>query len=245
MQTMTHFVKHIPCTSCGSSDARALYADGGEFCFSCCAYKPAHGTVPWAVKEVEPVEVTLALPDDANYNFPPKCIEWFQQYDVNVEEIIKYGILWSEKKQQLLFSFNKISDPHTLGCIQARSFANHITRKYINQGKVDDVLPIFYAKEPSNPIVLVEDAISALKVARVYDAMPLLGSHIPYHKVLALKNSGHREVVVWLDHDKYTTAMEICEKFQLVGVKTRVICTDLDPKCYTTTTIRRHIESYK
>jgi twinkle protein len=29
------FVRHIPCPSCGSSDANALYTDGHEHCFSC------------------------------------------------------------------------------------------------------------------------------------------------------------------------------------------------------------------
>jgi twinkle protein len=32
------FVKHIPCESCGSSDACALFDDGHMFCFSCRQY---------------------------------------------------------------------------------------------------------------------------------------------------------------------------------------------------------------
>lgn len=32
------FVAHVPCDSCGSSDARATYSDESEFCFSCLDY---------------------------------------------------------------------------------------------------------------------------------------------------------------------------------------------------------------
>lgn len=40
------FVKHIPCETCGSSDANSLFSDGHQFCFACppeTAYKHADG----------------------------------------------------------------------------------------------------------------------------------------------------------------------------------------------------------
>ena len=37
----TEFVRHMPCTQCGSSDANSLYSDGSTFCFRCHAY--SHG----------------------------------------------------------------------------------------------------------------------------------------------------------------------------------------------------------
>ena len=39
---MSKLIKHIPCLSCGSSDARALYDDGHEWCFSCNGFTPSH-----------------------------------------------------------------------------------------------------------------------------------------------------------------------------------------------------------
>jgi twinkle protein len=36
---LAEFIKHKDCPDCGSSDARAVYSDGGEHCFSCKAYK--------------------------------------------------------------------------------------------------------------------------------------------------------------------------------------------------------------
>lgn len=35
----THFLKHVPCEACGSSDANSLYSDGHTYCFSCHTYR--------------------------------------------------------------------------------------------------------------------------------------------------------------------------------------------------------------
>ena len=40
---MAEFVRHSPCEDCGSSDARAIYSDGSEHCFSCKGYTRATG----------------------------------------------------------------------------------------------------------------------------------------------------------------------------------------------------------
>ena len=41
----SEFVRHEPCTSCGSSDANSLYSDGHSFCFSCNTWTPGEGEV--------------------------------------------------------------------------------------------------------------------------------------------------------------------------------------------------------
>lgn len=40
---MSKFLRHIPCQNCGSRDNRALYADGGEYCFGCKDFKNGSG----------------------------------------------------------------------------------------------------------------------------------------------------------------------------------------------------------
>ena len=37
------FVRHEPCSKCGSSDANSLYSNGSYFCYSCRTYTPAEG----------------------------------------------------------------------------------------------------------------------------------------------------------------------------------------------------------
>lgn len=50
----SEFVKHIPCPSCGSSDANSLYTDGHEWCFSCGYRKPPEGVFTKAKANVNP-----------------------------------------------------------------------------------------------------------------------------------------------------------------------------------------------
>lgn len=40
---MAEFIKHTSCDKCGSSDARAVYEDGGAYCFSCNEYSGKKG----------------------------------------------------------------------------------------------------------------------------------------------------------------------------------------------------------
>lgn len=39
----SEFIEHLPCPSCGSSDANALYSDGHKHCFSCGHYEAGEG----------------------------------------------------------------------------------------------------------------------------------------------------------------------------------------------------------
>lgn len=43
-QTKSKFLRHEACSSCGSSDARAIYEDGSEYCFSCKDFKKSDET---------------------------------------------------------------------------------------------------------------------------------------------------------------------------------------------------------
>lgn len=45
------FIKHIPCETCGSSDANSLYTDGHTFCFACDTRTAASGEVK-TVKQI-------------------------------------------------------------------------------------------------------------------------------------------------------------------------------------------------
>jgi len=46
MSDESEFLEHIPCESCGSSDANSLYSDGHQYCFACEAYVPAGEEAP-------------------------------------------------------------------------------------------------------------------------------------------------------------------------------------------------------
>jgi len=229
------------CQYCGSSDAYTCYEDGGAHCFSCGHHK--HGSKFGQVRDKKDSLNTtfFVLPSDANYEYSPECLEWVQQYGLSAADLIKHRVLWSEMRQQLLFVYKDVYK-QDIGCIQARNFRPSRT-KYTNTGDVSNVLPIYYYTKPSEAsrIVLVEDAISAIKVSKDIwvDAMPLLGSYLPLNKISLLGKRGYSKATVWLDHDKYKEALAIAEKLRFVGLVVDVVKTDLDPKCYTTDQIAR------
>ena len=78
-------------------------------------------------------------------------------------------------------------------------------------------------------LVIVEDSISSIKVGRVTCAIPLFGSSVSKEKLVRMV-APFEEIVVWLDSDKLNAARQIADRAKLLGKKTRVIYTELDPK---------------
>ena len=81
--------------------------------------------------------------------------------------------------------------------------------------------------------MVVEDAVSAARIARQSDAMPCLGSYLPPNKMRALRLLGYDNLTMWLDEDKLKESRSIADKAKWLGFKTRVVYTPLDPKEYT------------
>lgn len=50
-QNESHFMYHVPCENCGSSDANSMYSDGHQYCFSCQHY--IHPELEVSVKRKE------------------------------------------------------------------------------------------------------------------------------------------------------------------------------------------------
>ena len=89
---------------------------------------------------------------------------------------------------------------------------------------------------------MVEDCISAIKCSRICDAMPVLGSHVGNSKLASLSQQ-YGTLIFWLDSDKYKEAQNAAERANLLGVKTKVIYTDLDPKEYDNVAIQERLDT--
>jgi twinkle protein len=50
---------HLPCSDCGSSDAKCIYADGSTFCFSCKTYHKGGGKVTLPAKDPRKPKETI------------------------------------------------------------------------------------------------------------------------------------------------------------------------------------------
>jgi hypothetical protein len=232
------FVKHEACPRCGSKDNLGRYSDGSAWCFGC-HYREKADRIPVIdEKYLEKEHQSITLSDDLCNDFPEHVVGWLAKYHVPVEEAIKHGWKYSPKWDQLVFTFADADG--NVACSQARNFRQGAKTKYFNQGSPADVLPIFHCGRAvgmgasnSRALVVVEDAVSAARISRQCDAMPCLGSYLPVRKLTALKLLNYESITVWLDSDKLKEAMEIADKAKWIGLSSKVVHTELDPKEYT------------
>lgn len=158
---------------------------------------------------------------------PRKAMEWLLSYGISQEEIDKYGIEWNVKEEMLVLL-------QTARYWQARTF-NSRRPKYMSAGSKP--LTIY---GQGDTIVIVEDIISAIKIARLHDeycACPVLGSSLSYDMENQIVES-FKKTAVWLDRDKAKNALRISRKLKQRGLESRVIVTDEDPKEYSKGEIR-------
>lgn len=233
---MATFVRHEPCPRCGSRDNLARYSDGSGWCFGCHYVISSSGESSVAV-DVPSVD-DIKLPLDCSTSFPEHVVNWLRKYDVTIEEALKHGWKYSKHWDQLIFPFYGENESQ-LTLWQGRNFgggqeSGPKRRKYYNQGRPADILPIFRAPQQENKcrsLVVVEDVLSAVRIARQSDAMPCLGSYLPAKKLMRLR-AFYETIVIWLDADKIKEAREIADMAKWIGFRTKVVYTDLDPKEY-------------
>ncbi len=208
----------------------AYYNDGHAWCFGCHLRIDTGNRSSGTIVQQNDVTVDncAQLPSDCVNEFPEHVVDWIRKYDIRMEEALKWGWLYSPLHNQLIYPF--YGQEKALLLYQARNF-NPGKKKYYTAGSPQDLLPIFHSGKQLSTVVVVEDVISAAKIARQSDAMPCLGSHLPARKIMRLRGF-YEALIVWLDADKYSEARHIAELGKWVGFKTKVIYTEKDPKEY-------------
>lgn len=81
-----------------------------------------------------------------------------------------------------------------------------------------------------------------MKVARQVSAIPALGTNFPLHKIQKLVTKGFKRAVVWLDDDKWREGRQIAENLSMVGISSRALLTELDPKEYSNEQITEYLK---
>jgi hypothetical protein len=86
----------------------------------------------------------------------------------------------------------------------------------------------------SDKLVVVEDVLSAIKVSRLspdYCAMPLLGSYMSpeWSRIVSER---FKWVRIWLDRDKAKESLKMARNLSALGIDSRSVITELDPKEY-------------
>lgn len=219
---MSSFIRHLPCKSCGSRDNLGEYTDH-FWCFGCGFYEEKTDLMSLrerlAGTNYKPVYMeSLAF----TKHIPKKAMKWLLQNRINLKEIEEYNILWCQDNETLILV-------HTDEYWQGRHFGNYGI-KYLSKGRKP--LTIY---GDSDIIILVEDVLSAIKIARLspeYCAMPLLGSSLSTEHEEVLRDI-FKTIYVWLDRDKANQGIKMSRNLRQKGMNTKSIITDLDPKEYT------------
>jgi hypothetical protein len=235
---MSHFITHQPCPKCGSSDAFAEYDDGHFWCFSCRNYVPPNYKSLKNMENYFSAKRELKkgeLPHDFTKEIPKEPYAWLKQYSLTTEEISAY-YGWSQSQQMLITSY--YGEENDLLVWQGRYFPARVPKVYTS-GYPDTHILLHSNTdgEYSRRVVVVEDSVSAIKVARVCTATPLLGSNLSRHKSVGLSRS-FTHLTFWLDYDKLSSMMKQTEANKLLFSKVDMIVTEKDPKEYSTDEIK-------
>jgi DNA primase len=168
---------------------------------------------------------------------PPHALMWLDKYGVTEQERIVNRIVYDLEKDLLVLP---IYDGDRLVVTNCRYFGdNPDYPKYITKGWKSGHFKLF-PKKDSNVFVLTEDYLSALKVGRVSNAIPLLGTHIPNTLILSLV-SKRPTLCIWLDRDKAIDSIRLAGRARQFIPKCVSIVTERDPKDYTTEEINEFV----
>jgi hypothetical protein len=233
MSENSYFLRHAPCPQCNSRDNLAIYSDGGGWCFGCGYLIPSKVSGYITSMEVEESSLGVHLPPDHTREYPPEAVDWTIKYGINSGILMNRDVWWSPSRRELMFTWwDEDKNPRKLIAYQSRTFREG-QPKYISRGDFDTLLPIYHVdknKKLDKRLVIVEDCISAIKIANcVADAIPCLKSSMSREKLTWLANK-YTEMVIWLDDDMYKKALEMSDTLEWMGVNVHVIQSTGDPK---------------
>jgi hypothetical protein len=221
-------------------DNCAVYSDGGKHCFSCGFHAfPKHYTP--RVQEKERLNASV-LPTDFTREVPTHALKWLLQYELPYS-YWKPFIGWGEKDMRLVFPVGD-GPSFSIGRYipdEKLSSTGQPPYKWFVWGDCHRAPHILgdYQKDEGSCIVLVEDLISAHKVASSgFPSIALFGTKIFDACIPVLRHIG-LQVVLWLDKDQEGTLAKKCQWLSVVtGLPVRYVTTTLDPKCLTQQTIK-------
>lgn len=224
---MGRAVKHEACPRCRErgqdrrGDNLGVYADGGLHCYSCGYHRNGKFQLTPINTEHDKKE-TSALPREFTRTIPAECWRWLLAFGLPYSYWQAY-CGYSAAENRLIFTWGE-----PIRFSQGRAFTVGDS-KWKNYGNRYDHCEVL-SPELAGPIVLVEDIISAHKVAQVSPAIPLFGTTVSDIAVRTLLKA-KRPVVLWLDADQYQLLPKKINRLQsLLGTQVSYVQTENDPK---------------
>lgn len=230
---MTYHVRHEPCPKCGSRDNLSRYSDESAWCWGCGYLEKSPLEV--RLKQLTQPEMTVVksteniLPDDATEIIMPQHLAWLKQYGLTNDEISQ-SFLSIPSRNSLACIIERDPETQAVLSYQERNFDRK--PKYLTYGKVKNHIwsPRGLTGEAC---VMVEDAVSAIKVSRVLPAVALFGCNLDRNTATRLSRLVDG-AYIWLDPDKRLEATLIANRLGwLFKDGIHVIWSDKDPKEHT------------
>lgn len=229
----SYLVRQERCPSCAKqgkdrgANNLAVYSDGHEYCYSCGHYVSGSGISRFKSRvSQEPItKHEVVLPSDSDVCYPTRALEWVGHYDLTRNDLLNHNVLWSESYKRLIFP---IYGDTGLIAYQGRYFGEEKRPKWWGVGDLSHCFNIL--NKNGTTITLVEDIISSIKVAKLTTSMSLFGSHISKERFLRLKGMGYNKINIFLDPDKRASSIKFSRLGQLLGLDTKIIFADKDPK---------------
>jgi len=177
-------------------------------------------------------EQCVRLPEDFTLCLNQESIKYLAKYQITLEEVKRYEFGYSRGLDRMIIP---VYAGDRLVSYQARTFKMPYTKhnpKYLTV-QARDVKHCVY-RPIDTPItkqlVLVEAALSVIKLGSVVDCFGLLGSSLDESLYPYLKG---REVLIWLDPDKRVESIKFAQRLrELVNPDVKSILTKRKPKCY-------------
>lgn len=91
---MSVFLRHDPCERCGSSDAKAIYSNGGTYCFSC-GTSGRGQFVPSVVFTEDAASEHICLPPSFEQSFPSQVESFLARTGITLQELYENNYVFS------------------------------------------------------------------------------------------------------------------------------------------------------
>jgi len=231
---VSHFIKHERCPKCSrmgndrSGNNLAVYSDSHKHCFACGYY--VRGDIVEAYKQKQEVKKDAISYFVRSNHFNPKGLIYLKKYGLTDKEIHD-NYFWCDDGF-LVFNGGKYQN--------ARNF-NAVGVKYISRGLIRGNEKIFLQNMQKDNVVVAEDAISAIKIARTCNSVPIHNSIIPLELILRLSKQ-FKNLFIWLDRDKAKESFKEAKKAEIYFDKVNIIWSEKDPKEYSDIEIKNYLE---
>lgn len=206
----------------------AVYSDGHTFCYGGHGLLENGSVIKSFVNKELSCQITqhqVTLPTDCDTSYPDRAIRWIAKYELDRNDLLSHNVLWSESNQRLIFPI--YDSEYGVIAWQGRWFGEGDKVKWFGRGNLSHCFNIMGS---GSSIVLVEDVVSSIKLAKLTTTMPLYGSFISKDRWVRLRKLGFTNVSLFLDPDKRKESIQFSRMGQLYGFNVRNISADKDPK---------------